>query len=222
MIRGRLSIHPVIDELLNGGAENGAITNIYGDAGSGKTNIALLSALKCLRLGKKIIYMDTESSFSFERFCQVGGNHDDLKNILFIEPESWNEQCRYLEDISKKEMSGIGLIIIDSIAALYRLEITQENYTKINRQLATQYSILSNIARKHNIPVIVTSQVYTNIEDGNTEITSKNIARFWSRTLVEIIHINNENRRAAIVRKHRSIPENRRVEFLITQDGLGE
>ena len=42
----------VLDNLLNGGYELDAITTIYGPAGSGKTNLALLAALEVAKQGK--------------------------------------------------------------------------------------------------------------------------------------------------------------------------
>ena len=54
----------VMNDLLDGGFESSVITTIYGGAGSGKTNICLLFACN---LGKKVIWIDTEGSFSIER-----------------------------------------------------------------------------------------------------------------------------------------------------------
>jgi len=73
METGKMITNSPMDKLLNGGIERDAITNIYGPAGSGKTNIALAATI--ITSGeKKVIYMDTEGSFSLERFRQLGGN----------------------------------------------------------------------------------------------------------------------------------------------------
>jgi RecA/RadA recombinase len=59
-----------IDELLGGGFESGTVTQLYGEAGSGKTNICLQAAVECARKGKKVIFIDSEG-FSPERFLQI-------------------------------------------------------------------------------------------------------------------------------------------------------
>ena len=213
----RLATNTPMDKLLDGGIESDAISNIYGPPGSGKTNIMLSAALACCESGKKVIYIDTEGSFSLERFEQMGGS-GWLKDIKFIQVYSWSEQIRAVKDLEKVVDKNIGLIIIDSMVALYRLEMDEKNFQNINKQLATQYSILSRITRTEHIPVIITNQVYN--KEGNIEMTSRTIAKYWSKTLVELRKTEKENHRLAILRKHRSLPEGRSIEFAITKDGM--
>ncbi len=189
-----------LDKLLNGGVECDAITNIYGPAGSGKTNIALSAALKCAAENRKAIYIDTEGSFSLERFRQLGGSEKTLKNIIMLEPHTWKEQHENvlgLEKIIGEE--NVSLVVVDSLVALYRLELDHENFALINKQLATQYSVLSSITRKHKMPVIVTNQVYSLGEQ--IELTSRTIAKYWSKALIELRKLERPNHRVAIVPK---------------------
>lgn len=216
----RLQTDSPIDKLLNGGFEEGAITNVYGPAGSGKTNIMIIAALSCIKTGKKAVYMDTEGSFSYERFEQLGGSDAELKNIIFIDVHSWEDQCKEIKRIEGMMRGDIGLIIVDSIVSLYRLEMDDKKFSDTNKQLATQYSILSGIARKSKIPVLVTNQIYGIGEQ--TEITSRTIAKYWSKTMVEIKRSEKDNSRAAILRKHRSMPEGAKIDFEITKTGLKE
>jgi DNA repair protein RadB len=216
----RLQTNTPLDKLLNGGIEKDVITNIYGPAGSGKTNIALCSVIQHIG-GKKVVYVDTEGSFSPERFEQLGGTKDVLKNIIFIEPTSWDEQIKNIQNLEKVITKDVALIVIDSLVTLYRLELDQENFKTINKQLATQYSILSRIARKHKISVLVTNQVYST-KDDEIELTSRAIAKYWSKTLIELRRTGTTGHRVAIVRKHRSIPENKSIEFEIKEKELKE
>ncbi len=215
----RLPTNSPLDKLLGGGLELDAITNVYGPAGSGKTNIALITSLSCLK-DKKVIYMDTEGSFSLERFTQLGGTEKDLKNIIMVHVHDWKEQndkMHEFESVVEKEKK-IGVIIVDSLVALYRLELDDTNFQKVNKQLATQYSILSRITRKYGIPILVTNQVYS--AGDRIELTSRTIAKYWSKTLIELKKLEKENHRIAILRKHRSLPEGRSVEFEITGSNL--
>jgi DNA repair protein RadB len=219
----KLSTNSPIDKLLDGGLESDAITNVYGPAGSGKTNIALLSVLAACERGKRVVYIDTEGSFSLDRFKQMGGNEKILKSILMVNIHSWDEQHKKVLDLERivEKEKDIGLIVVDSLVALYRLEMDEKNFSDVNKQLATQYSIFSKIVRKHGIPVLVTNQVYnTGDRNDSVELTSRQIARYWSKTLIELKRLDKENQRVAVLRKHRSLPEGRTLEFEITGNGM--
>jgi len=214
MVIERLPSNTIIDTLLGGGVEKGVITNFYGPAGSGKTNLALLFSLSCLENGY-IAYVDTENGFSTERFFQIGGEKKDLKKILYINPKNFTEQTKIIQKLRKE---SIKLIVVDSLVALYRLEIDKENFTEINRELAKQLQILSIIAREKRIPVIITNQVYS-VNSSEIELSGRDIVKYWSKCLVELKRVDN-NRRVAILRKHRSLPEGKKVEFEITSSGI--
>jgi len=214
----RFETNTPLDKLLDGGIETDAITNIYGPPGSGKTNVMLSAALACCESGKKVLYIDTEGSFSLERFEQIGGTDKHLRGVKFIQVYTWAEQLRAVKELEKLVDRSVGLIVIDSMVALYRLELDSKNFEDINKQLATQYSILSRITRTEHIPVIITNQVYS--KEGQTEMTSRAIAKYWSKTLVELRRTEKDNHRLAILRKHRSLPEGRQMEFAITKDGM--
>lgn len=82
----------VMDWLLEGGYDKGVLTTIYGPAASGKTNLCLLCIANSVK-GKKIIYVDTESSFSLTRFKQVCPDYKKaLEKIIFLKPTNFKEQ----------------------------------------------------------------------------------------------------------------------------------
>src|SRR3989338_527241 len=173
----RFRTNTPIDKLLEGGIEEGVITNIYGPAGSGKTNICLSAILQAKN---KVLYIDTEGSFSLDRFRQLGGDEKSLKNIILIEVHDWKEQYEEMQKLYKLiEKENVDIIVIDSLVALYRLELDANNrdaINSVNRQLATAYSVLSKIARQKGLPILVTNQVYGSGDD--VEITSNAIARY--------------------------------------------
>ena len=61
---------PALDEMLGGGLERRAITQIYGEPASGKSTLCLMAAVASLQAGNSVVYIDTEG-FSVERFSQV-------------------------------------------------------------------------------------------------------------------------------------------------------
>jgi DNA repair protein RadB len=219
----RLSIAKPIDELLGGGLENGCITNFYGPSASGKTNVVISAVVACVDSGKRVVFVDTEGSFSLERLEQIGIKEVEhyTDRIVFLNPKDWREQkksIREVEDACKNE--GIGLVVVDSISALWRLTIDDENYQIVNRELATQLSILSKIARDKNIPVLITNQVYDDIVSGRLEISAKNIVKWWSKNLIELMKAGQTSHRYAIIRKARSVEEDKQVEFKLTGKGI--
>ncbi|MCK4428998.1 MAG: DNA repair and recombination protein RadB [Candidatus Aenigmarchaeota archaeon] len=204
----------VIDELLNGGVEHSAVTNFYGPPGSGKTNLGLLFTLSCLKHGS-VAYVDTENGFSIERFFQMGGTKENFKKILYENPQNFKEQGKAIQKLKKMDVK---LIVVDSIVSLYRLEINKDNFTETNKELASQLAALSFIAKEKNVPVIITNQVYT-VNSNEIELSGRDVVKYWSKCLVELKKVD-DNKRLAILRKHRSLPEGKKVEFEITGTGI--
>lgn len=213
-----------IDLLLDGGIETDIITSFYGSSASGKTNIALIASVNIAKSGKKVIFIDTEGGFSFERIKQLSGNlyEDVLKNIILFKPVNFQEQKKDVVlsyEYAKKD-SDVGLIVIDSISMLYRLERGDSDSKDVNIELAKQLQLLSEIARRYNIPVIVTNQVYSLFEEKNKiEIVGGDLIKYWSKCLIELKVLGN-GVREAILKKHRYLPEGRSVKFIITNNGL--
>ena len=152
-----------LDALLDGGFEPGIISTVYGPSGAGKTNVVLMTAITVASTGKKVIFIDTEGGYSVERLRQLCEDEEKvLGNILFLQPTTYKEQLETISKLPKLVNDKIGLIVIDSIAMLYRLELgARENPMDVNRELGLQLSYLTQIARTRDIPVLVTTQVYS-------------------------------------------------------------
>ncbi len=210
-----------MDWLLEGGYEKGVLTTIYGPPGSGKTNLCLICLAK--NTSKKIIYIDTEGSFSINRLKQITDDHKEvLKNVIILRPTDFKEQKKVFEKLKTILNTKIGLLIVDSIAMLYRLEIGKTNDTyKANRELGVQLASLIQIARKLDIPVILTNQVYSDFEDSdNVKIVGGDILRYATKCLIELKKT--RNGRKAIIKKHRSLPDGKEINFRIIDQGIEE
>jgi DNA repair protein RadB len=211
-----------IDTLLDGGYEEDVITTIYGPPGAAKTNFCLL-AMTTVK-DKKILYVDTEGSFSLARFKQVCPDYEAvLERTIFLTPTTYSEQKDAFEFMRKAIDDKFGLIIIDSIASLYRLELGASNDVQnVNRELGLHMALLTEIARKKKIPVILTNQVYTDFDDKErTRTIGGDTVKYWSRAMLEINKLKGDLRKVTIT-KHRSIKEGNFVTFRIVQNGLEE
>jgi len=226
-----------LNKWLYGGYEKDIITTIYGPAGSGKTNFCLLASVSQAKKGNKVIFIDTEGGFSIERFKQIAGQEYEeiLKNIVLLKPVNFEEQKKAFSSLVKeiKKKGRIGLIVVDGMTMLYRLELAEaiktkkeEEIRKINSELAKQLRILAEIARNKNIPIIVTNQVYSEflseqeLKEGKkrgVKMVGGDILKYWSKCIIELK--NERGRRKAILRKHRSLPE-KELNFIITNSGV--
>ena len=223
-----------INKWLYGGYDSDIITTLYGGAGTGKTNFCLLAVVSQAKKGKKVIFVDTEGGFSLERVKQIFGRDDEekykevLKNILVLKPTNFKEQQEAFGELLKYAKNQVSLIIVDGMTMLYRLEFADarekdgksnnrgnEEIIKINRELAKQMRILSEIARKQQIPVIVTNQVYK--WDNEDKMVAGDILKYWSKCLIELV--NERGKRTAYLRKHRSLPE-KAFAFQIFDEGV--
>ncbi|MEM2933285.1 MAG: hypothetical protein QW622_03735, partial [Candidatus Pacearchaeota archaeon] len=161
-----------------------------------------------------------------------------MKNILLFKVTKFIEQCEAFNNLLSlvNQNKEIGLIVVDSIAMLYRVELgdaAQEQDIKrikiINKALVKQLRILTEIARKKNIPVIVTDQVYgeflprEDFEAGKSKkvvMVAGDILRYWSKCIIELQNLD-QGKKRAILRKHRSLPEKEFI-FEIIDKGIKE
>ena len=221
---------------LYGGYEKDVITMIAGPPGCGKTNLGILALCSQARKDNKVIFVDTEGGFSSERVKQIVGDECEkvLGNILLLEPTNFEEQRKSFEKLFAQVKKGhVSLIVIDGMAMLYRLELgdaqksgDSENIKKINREIAKQMRDLAEIARKHQIPIIITNQVYTGFlseEDWKkgvereTNIVGGDLFKYWSKCIIELK--NDKGRKKAILLKHRSLPQ-KEIIFEIRDRGV--
>ncbi len=205
------------------GLESKALTSFYGAPGTGKTNVCLLAALECAKNNGRVVFIDTEGGFSIERVKQL---NPDLERILeridIVEPKDFTEQGKIIRSLQDKNPD---LVIVDSIAALYRLEyadskIENKRVLEANRELSKQLSILSNIAREKSIPVLITTHTFRNWETKENEIIGGDSIKYWSKAIVFFERTNRTSERKATMIKHRYLPEGGNVKFMLVNEGI--
>lgn len=209
-----------IDEMLEGGVESGCLTLIYGEGGSGKTNFVLQLARNIAR-EKKVLFIDTEG-VSIERLKQICGEdyEEILKNVLFSEPYTFKEQVKIVEkavNLAEKN-KDIGGIIMDSATTYYRLTRLHDEFRE-RRNLADQITKLLKVARTRDIPVVLTSQVYTDIETGIYEPLGGHMLSHNTKAIISL-EKTGPHTRQAVIKKHRHLAEGRTATFTLTDKGL--
>lgn len=212
---------PALDELLEGGLEGGAITLLFGEAGSGKTNICLQVARNVALAGKKVVYIDTEG-VSLERLMQIAGDRyeDVMKNVLFFEPHSFEDQEKAVEKAVRLAESSleVGAIILDSATIHYRLTRNDEE-KGLRKSLSPQLAKLLGVARDKDVPVLLTSQVYTDIEKHTFEPLGGHVLLHNAKAIIRLDKVGASTRRAVII-KHRHLEEGQRADFRLVRAGV--
>ncbi len=203
--------------MLGGGIECGSVTLFYGEAGTGKTNICLQTAYNIARTGMKVAYLDTEG-LSSDRVEQVFADKDAIRNLLVFQVHSFEEQSdRIAKAVRLSDANDkIGLIVIDSLTMFYRLN---SDDVSVRNELTKESEMLLSAARRNDVPVMITSQVYTNIGTGSIEFLGGHALHHNAKTIVRLDKRPN-GRRAAVIMKHRSLPEGRYVNYRIVASGI--
>jgi DNA repair protein RadB len=209
----------MLKNILKGDVEKKTITQLYGPPGVGKTNICIISSINTIKKGKKVVYIDTEGSLSLERIKQICPNdfEDVLKNMIIYEPYDFEEQTEVIE---KKVplLNNIGLIVVDGIASLYRLELSDDvnKNARLNRILGRQILNLLKIAKRNDLAILITNQIRDTLD--GFEATGGRILEYWSKTIVRIEKY--EQYREAILEKHRYAKEGDKIKFRIVDIGI--
>ncbi len=161
------------DTLLDGGVETQAITEVYGQFGSGKTQFCYTMAVR-VQLPKdkgglegKCFWLDTEKTFHPSRIKDMAeglGVDDALENIIVAHAHNSAEQQLILEECERKiKEENIRLIVIDSATGLFRNEyIGRGNLSNRQGKITKFIGLASKIAQNNNVAVIVTNQVMLN------------------------------------------------------------
>ncbi|MCX6650599.1 MAG: DNA repair and recombination protein RadB [Methanomassiliicoccales archaeon] len=210
-----------LDEMLDGGVESGCLTLLYGEAGTGKTNLCLTLARNLALQGKKTVFVDSEG-ISLQRLKQMSGEEQEkvLKEVLVSEVHSLDDQDRMITQAIKlvEGNSEVGLMVVDSITMFYRLASKDEERAE-RRVLSGQSAKLLTLARRRNVPVVVTSQVYTDVETGTFEALGGNVLHHNAKTIIRLDRVAPGKRRAVLM-KHRHLAEGRNAVFYLTDNGI--
>jgi len=161
------------DTLLQGGFEVGSTYEIYGEFGSGKSQVAHSLAVRALKpveqggLGSNsVIFLDTEGTFRPERIVEIAeANGMDAKETLGKIYVNRILNASNLE-LTVKQLGkwvseyGTKMLIIDSIIAAHRAEFSGRGtlYDRQNR-LEKLLHHLTNIAHVYGVLVLFTNQV---------------------------------------------------------------
>lgn len=164
-----------LDTIIGGGIETQAITEVFGEFRTGKTQLGHTLAVTC-QLGRdmgggagKVIVVDTEGSFRVERVAQIAEKRFGLDptavldNIAYARVHTHEAQMAIVEHIAAliaDDEEPTRLVILDSVMALFRVDYSgrgelAERQQKLNKHLAA----LKKIAEEFNVAILIVNQV---------------------------------------------------------------
>lgn len=184
-----------LDAELGGGIPTGYLTEITGESGAGKTQFLLTLLLSAQLpqphggLSKSALYISTEAPLATTRLTQLLDQHPrlaalpaaakpTLSRILSIQ----TPDLEYQEHVLRYQLPvaiarhGVGLVVLDSVAANYRAEFDGPSRGGAGRRagidamaarsgmLVQLGALLRAVARTHNVAVVVANQVSDRFE----------------------------------------------------------
>ncbi len=200
------------DKIIDGGYGN-FITTFYGPAASGKTTFCLLASIEQAGNNKKIIFLDTENGFSVDRLKQVINKDVDkiLDNMIVVNIKNFKNQQEQIKNLLNiVEVGRISLVVIDSIGVHYR-RLVRSKSDLANKMLISQLRILNIVSKK--CPVIITNQVYTDIDEKKLKMVGGLIVEKSSKYLIKL---ENSTKRSLSIMK----PFRKEIYFNITNSGI--
>jgi len=194
LLEKRLNIERVqtnsqaLDRLLGGGVESDSVTEVYGEFGAGKTQLAHTLSVKIQQsredggLDGNCIYVDTENTFRPERIKSIaeamGMDADEvLARITVARAHNTGHQVLILQhlseamtEIEKDTGKKVRLIVIDSMMGNFRPEYIARGQLAGRQQLLNQHiHKLLRICENYHIVGLITNQVSSNPDGFHSE-----------------------------------------------------
>ena len=164
-----------MDELLGGGFETQSICEVFGEFGSGKTQIGHQLAVNTILptsqggLNGEVFYIDTEDTFRPERIAQmaeaVGMDPQDALDRIHV-ARAYNSAHQMLLVYEIKRMAksiDVKLVIVDSLTSHFRAEFVGRGMLASRQQKLNKHlKELKQLSDVQNALVLVTNQVMSN------------------------------------------------------------
>ena len=159
-----------LDEFLSGGIPDGVIVDIFGENGTGKTQLLLQLSINSIKNGGNVLYLDTTGGFRPERILEIQKLSE--KQINFLEKitvsriTNTSEQIKSIKNLTNNDFS---LIVIDNVTDLFSYEYKKDESIFEKNSLFMKYiHELSKFAITKKIPIVITNMI-RNIEGKDVE-----------------------------------------------------
>ena len=161
-----------LDLLLDGGLETQALTEVYGEFGSGKTQFCHTMCVTVQKpkeeggLDGTVLYIDTENTFRPERIVTIAkafgmDPEKALDKIIVARAYNSAHQQLILEEASQLiRENNVKLLVVDSAVGLFRSEYLGRGTLSVRQQRLNKFvHLLVRIAETYNCAALATNQV---------------------------------------------------------------
>lgn len=211
-------LHSILgEEIISGG-----LVLVYGEAGTGKSTIAIQLSVEFALKGYKVLYLTTEHPFAAERIADIAG--DKMKyiaeKIYVMRVEDFKKQLRVIDKLEMFITPKLKLIVIDTITDNYREAISEGlDAVKVNMILNRQLATLLHISKTRKIAILITGQMRSAVDEKKDEIVASTVMKYWPDRIVKLEKIG--RKRVAIIEKSRNEKEvGKKNFFRITERGI--
>lgn len=187
-----------LDQLTEGGVDVGSITEIFGEAGSGKTQLAMQLALNCVLsmehggLGGKAIFISTDKHVPTKRLAEMASHletklgHDTklMDSIFALEFFEWIDLHPFVTEQLPRQLQNhpdVRLIVIDSVAGIFRQET---DYIQRASNMREVVQVLERLADIYNFAIITTNHVTAAPQVDESSKTIACLGHAWDSLVV--------------------------------------
>jgi RecA/RadA recombinase len=205
----------------------GMITDLYGESGSGKTQMGFTASVNCVKNGGKVLYVDTAGTFRPERIAEIAGGKSVLESITYLRALGTADQIDAMKRIPELDPD---LIIVDTVTGLFSAEYAgPARHIEVMKHLrdlaiialtSRAAVVVTNMVR--NVPATIVDQAGRNvavavIPSQQREYLGSSVSIFSHvKVKLEIIDPKRSVFRAKLVQP----PKANTVEFAITASGI--
>ena len=227
-----------LDTLLAGGIETGAVTEIFGEFRTGKSQICHTLAVTCqlpIDMGGgegKCLYIDTEGTFRPVRLQAVAQRfgldpQEVLDNVAYARAYNAEHQMTLLtQAASMMAAARFSMLIVDSATSLYRTDFSgRGELADRQTHLAKFLRMLQRLADEFGVAVVITNQVVSQVDglsaqSNPTKPIGGNIIAHASTTRLQLRKGKGEQRICKIYDSP-CLPESDAI-FAILAEGIGD
>jgi RecA/RadA recombinase len=219
-----------IDTLLGGGIHTGMITDIYGESGSGKSQLCFTLCAKCARDAASTLFIDTAGTFRPERIMEISGSQLALEKITYVRALTAIDQINATKKVLEVRPT---LVVVDSLTSLFS---TEYSGPERHRALMKYLHELALLAISSGCAIVVTNMVRTAPPVTLIDQAGRNVAQAvipWQqreylgstisiyshmRMKLEIVDVANSSFQAVLMQPARRRP----ARFAITALGISD
>ncbi|MBY9008838.1 MAG: hypothetical protein KGD74_03120 [Candidatus Lokiarchaeota archaeon] len=203
----------ILNEFFKSTDAKEGISSLWGNFGVGKTTLALQFAWKNAINNKNVLYIYSKPNFPFNKISTLFETNLEelLENIQFIKSINFLELFRLVFNLEFLILNRLrlgngilGMIIIDSLTDLYRLELhsnKKEKNVMLNYKLNQILANLSFLNKQYDIRILITNELSRNTIEGEVyDVESGgNVMEYWVKNSIKIERTDVVNNRKFIL-----------------------